>query len=138
RPRRSRTGGHRAAHSTNSLTEPGQIPDSPWKKYDVVSVSVFAFSAGMWCRRLYLSPSRDWSSGGGWPDADTNTSVWGCNGRDAYPGGWPGDGGDGGSFTLITENLANGIESLRDAGAMGDPTLPLWGDVVKQRTVHVL
>lgn len=121
-----------------NVDEPGQIPDSPWKdpKVDVVSVSVFAFSAGMWCRRLYL-PSRDWNSAGSWPSADTNPSAWGCNGRDAYPGGWPGNGGDGGSFTLLTEKPAPMIASVRDAGEMGDPTDALWGDVVRQSPVHV-
>jgi hypothetical protein len=118
------------------VDEPGKIADSPWQTNDVVSVSVFAFSAGLWCRRLYL-PSRDWNSAGSWPSEDRNPSAWGCNGRGAYPGGWPGDGGDGGSFTLITEKPAPMIASLRDAGEMGDPTLPLWGDTVKQRPVHV-
>jgi hypothetical protein len=120
-----------------NVDDPGQIPDSPWKnnKVDVVSVSVFAFSAGLWCRWLYL-PSRDWNSTGAWPDKDENTSAWGCDGRDAYPGGWPGDGGNGGALKLITENPSN-IMCLNPAGETGDPTDALRGDAVRQNPVHV-
>jgi hypothetical protein len=117
--------------------EPGKIPNSPWKENDVVSVSVFAFSASLWCRRLYL-PSRDWNSAGSWPSGDTNPSVRACDGRDAYPGGWPGSGGDVGAFKLTTEMPASMIASIRRPGEMGESSEALWGDVVKQKPVHVL
>lgn len=97
---------------------------------NVVEVSVFAYSGGLWLRYLHL-PSQTHKAGlprdvhPGEPTAPRR-----CNHRDAYAGGWPGAGGDGGSFTLVTERAetADRIASIRDEGAMGEPTLPVKGD----------
>jgi hypothetical protein len=126
------------------VDEPGKIPNSPWKdpKVSVVSVSVFAGTHDAFgtsvshVRRLYL-PSREHSDLLQWDGQDSNTSRWGCNGRDAYPGGWPGDGGNGGALKLITEKPTNIAPCLGPAGEAGDPSEPRYGDVVNPRSVHL-
>jgi hypothetical protein len=87
---------------------------------------------------LYL-PSRDhWDRlAEHWDGQDRNTSGWGCNGRDAYPGGWPGDGGSGGALKLITEKPSNIAPCLSPWGETGNPTEPLYGDVVTPSPMHV-
>jgi hypothetical protein len=129
-----------------NVDEPGKIPNSPWTdaKVDVVSVSVFAgaydaFGTGVSHVRCLYLPSRDhWDRlAEHWDGQDRNTSVWGCNGRDAYPGGWPGEGGDPGSLKLITEKPSNIAPCINPSGEVGDPTEPLYGDVVKPSPTHV-
>lgn len=112
---------------------PSLIPDV-WQKYNIVEVSVFAYSDGWWLRYLHL-PSHTHKAGlphdihPGEPAAPRR-----CNHRDAYPGGWPGEGGDGGHVRLVTEKPADWVASIRDAGAMGDPTSPVKGDAADRAT----
>ena len=49
-----------------------------------------------------------------------------ANGRDAYPGGWPGEGGKGGTVTSVLASAAvePGICDVA-AGDHGDPTMPV-------------
>lgn len=113
---------------------PSQIPDA-WQ-HNAVEVSVFAYSGGWSLRYLHL-PSQTHKAGlphdvhPGEPVAPRR-----CNHRDAYAGGWPGVGGDAGSFTLVAEtaDAGNFIASIRDAGAVGDATLPVKGDAADRAT----
>ena len=118
---------------------PGKITNWPGQNGEsVVSVSIFAIDVwGTWLRKLYLPSNADWNKSINQADMiDTNNSVKGCLGRNAYAGGWPGEGGDGGNLEIETEKDFD-LASLRNAGAMGDSTLPVQGDEVRQQPVHV-
>lgn len=103
----------------------------------VTSVSLFAMGRSGNLRKLYLPTYQYWNepmTDAGW--IDVNSVSRGCRGRDAYPGGWPGEGGDGGAVNLISERDL-GFAADRRAGEMGDPTLPVEGDKVAQEPVHL-
>jgi hypothetical protein len=119
---------------------PSKIPSDPWKNLNVVEVSVFAYSASWWLRYLHL-PSHTHSSE---PNSSSSPKVSAvaapkrCNPRQAYPGGWPGDGGDGGIFTLVSEKPEEWFGPIRDPGEQGDPTLPvMWDYPDKNIPVHL-
>ena len=109
---------------------PNQIPGDPWTQRNVVEVSVFAYSAAWWLRYLHL-PSQMHEAGvpeSGFRKESAVAAPKRCNPRDAYPGGWPGHGGDGGTFWMVTETSAGWVDSVGAAGPMGDPSLPVKGD----------
>ncbi len=101
-----------------------------------------AFTPIAWAERGFL-PGREyahwWNPRAVWPVCDYN--EWGdyegvpnpaprpCDGRDAYPGGWPGDGGDGGVVTSVLAS-APVMASVCDlaAGVPGEATRHTAGD----------
>ena len=94
-----------------------------------------------WAERGFL-PGREylhwWNPRAAWPFSNfderaelegvANPAKRPCDGREAYPGGWPGDGGDGGTVTsaLASAPIADSACDL-SAGLPGASTTPAPG-----------
>jgi hypothetical protein len=113
--------GHRsklAASARNPLRS-----DTPPDQQTVVRATIRTFdmtTSGTrnWDEHLYFLP--------GTTAVEPWWSRWVADGRGAYPGGWPGEGGKGGTVTSVLASAAveAGICDMR-AGEHGDPTPPV-------------
>jgi hypothetical protein len=116
--------GHRRklpASSRNPL-----LTDTPTDQQAVVRVTIKAWN------HWVTSSGGTWTSSNYFLGGTTAVEPWWsrrvANGRHAYPGGWPGEGGKGGTVKSVFASAAvdAGICDMR-AGEHGDPTPPFAG-----------